>query len=768
MKGSKMFRSFIKMENLALKLIIPVGLVLFASIFVWSHFTIKIQEKALFERAVSDVDKFCNTVLNFTWFAMLHNPDPHSQQDMQEFLKSISDYNQIERIRLFNTQGEIRFSNNNQEISTRLETTDVACKTCHENKTPELKKEIKDRVRTFESDSGELQLGIIHPIFNQPTCSNSQCHYHPKEVKKLGTLDVVISLKNIQNTIAFSKKLSAWTAVFLFVILGIIICVCIFFLVTGPIQRLIAKTTSIGKGEYKGINDISIQRDEIGKLSSAILDMGKKIKTKQDQLNRQKDLYQNLFDQVPCTITVQNRDYKLIEFNKVFADNFNPAYGDHCFKAYKNQEKKCDDCPVERTFLDGQPHFSEEAGVNKDGTTSHWFVKTAPLKDESGKIVAAMEMSIDISKRKKLEENVKESERKYQTIFKTIPNPVFILEMETYRIVTCNDSALEVYGYKKEELKDKPFSLLFPDAQLFEQFIKKLDQPFHEKLLNQRKDNNQIYVRIWLSPAKFSDKEVLLVTIVDITESVEAQQQLIQAGKMATLGEMATGVAHELNQPLSVIKTASSFIATKISKNEPIETEILATLSQEIESHVDRAAKITNHMRLFGRRSKLTKEAVDINDTIQKAVDIFSQQLKLREIKVNLDLDMAIPLIQADPMRLEQVFINLLINARDAIVTKAKKNQPGPDTVKKITIVTFSTQDHVTAKIIDTGIGIPEENIDKIFEPFFTTKRVGKGTGLGLSISYGIIKESGGEISIENNLDGGVTFTICFPAGSGG
>jgi len=756
-----MLRSLFKIENLALKLMAPMGIVLFASIFIWSYFTIRIQEKALLDKAVSDVDKFCNTVLNFTWFAMLHNPN----KDMLDVLKSTAEYNDIETIRLYDGRGEIKFSNKDGEVHTLAEKTDAACNTCHFGKDPAIKTGLQERTRIFKSPDGDLLLGIINPILNEPGCSTADCHYHPGGTKKIGTLDVVVSLKNIKTAIGFTKKLSAWTALYLLVILGLTIWVCLSRMVTSPIHQLIRQTDLIGQGNYQNDFDILPQRDEIGKLSHAVKDMGEKIKNKQDELNKQKDRYQTLFDQVPCSITVQNRDYKLIEFNKEFSKKFHPEYGDHCYFAYKNLNQKCTNCPVERTFMDGQSHFSEESGINKDGTMAHWFVKTAPLKDENGNIVAAMEMSIDISRRKKLEEIVKDSERKYQAVFKSIPNPVFILDIDDFKILNCNYSALNVYGYDKEELKNKPFSLLFPGTEKFEDFKNHIMKGCHERLVNRKKTGENIYVNIWVSPAEFTEQRVLLVTVIDITLSVETEQQLIQAGKMATLGEMATGVAHELNQPLSVIKTASSFISRKLKKNEPIDKDILNTLSEEIESHVDRASKITNHMRLFGRKSAFSKEPVNISDTLKRAFDIFSQQLKLREITVKWELDETLPLILADPVRLEQVFINLLINARDSIVAKTETQKE--EQIRQITITTFAKGGMVTASIADTGTGIPEGLTDKIFEPFFTTKKVGEGTGLGLSISYGIIRESGGDISVKNNPLGGATFSVRFKTDPG-
>ncbi len=754
----------LNIRSLALKLLIPVGIVLFTSIFIWTHFSTQYQEKILLEKVVSDVDKFCNSVLNFTWFAMLHNPN----EDMQEVFKSMSAYNDIEQMRIYNFNGQVRFSNAHDELGKMAQKQDVACIACHLKDPPIIKTDLSDRVRMFKDPDGKLLLGVVNPIINKPDCSNSQCHYHPKSVKKLGVLDVVVSLENIGQEIQFKKKMSIWTAIYLFIILSITICIIIFIRVTHPIHRLIKDTRKIAIGDYlKSANHIQ-QQDEIGKLAMAINDMGIKIHEKQTELNQQKDMYQNLFEQVPCTITVQNKDFELVGFNQEFARKFNPEYGDYCFAAYKGRESKCNNCPVEKTFEDGFSHFSEESGINKDGSTDHWVVKTAPLKDEAGNIIAAMEMSIDISQKKHLEERVKISEKKYQAIFKNIPNPVFILDKDDLTILDCNDSALSVYDYNRTALVDHSFEILFDEQDEFETLQNNIHQSYHERVVTIKNDRTSLYVNIWITPARFIKNEVWIMTVVDITQSVETEQQLIQAGKMATLGEMATGVAHELNQPLSVIKTASSFISKKMNDSaNPIKPSVLKTLSDEIESHVDRASKITNHMRLFGRKSVFEKEEVSINKILTHAFDIFSQQLKLREIDVSWHLDEADPMINADPVRLEQVFINLLINARDAIVAKGKANsenlnKESIDTIKQIALSTRQNKTSVFVDIKDSGSGISKTDMNKIFEPFFTTKKVGEGTGLGLSISYGIIKEFGGDISVQNNETGGATFTIHF------
>jgi histidine kinase len=164
-----------------------------------------------------------------------------------------------------------------------------------------------------------------------------------------------------------------------------------------------------------------------------------------------------------------------------------------------------------------------------------------------------------------------------------------------------------------------------------------------------------------VSPSDYLGRPALLVSISDVTKRLLGEQQLIQASKMATLGEMATGIAHELNQPLTVMKTASNYLIKKINRGEQIKDDILRTMSEEIDRHVDRASKIINHLREFGRKSDLRIRTTSMSTRLlEKAVEMFSQQLKLRGIEVIWDLEDDLPHILGDINRLEQVFINLL------------------------------------------------------------------------------------------------------------
>jgi histidine kinase len=234
---------------------------------------------------------------------------------------------------------------------------------------------------------------------------------------------------------------------------------------------------------------------------------------------------------------------------------------------------------------------------------------------------------------------------------------------------------------------------------------------------------------------------------------------------MATLGEMATGIAHELNQPLTVIKAASNYFMKKVRNQQPISEDILEEMASEIDSHVDRAANIINHLRQFGRKAIIDSAPVQLNIISQSAFEMFSQQLKLRQIDVNWDLQEDLPMIMAEEGRMEQVFINLLLNARDAIEEKWQDGKCKNGEPKRIELRTYTHESQVVVEVVDTGIGIPAHLVGRVFEPFYTTKKVGDGTGIGLSISYGIIKDFGGTIRVASEPMKQTCFTITFPIG---
>ena len=235
----------------------------------------------------------------------------------------------------------------------------------------------------------------------------------------------------------------------------------------------------------------------------------------------------------------------------------------------------------------------------------------------------------------------------------------------------------------------------------------------------------------------------------------EKQEQLVQAGKLATLGELTTGVAHELNNPLNniglFVGNAIDLIELGIATSEPerVLQELHSTMQQ-----VRKATEIISHLRTFGRAAPVNYELVHIEQVVRRSLSLMHEQLRLRQIEVHLHFPAEEVLVMGNAIQLEQVFINLLTNARDALASVQRK---------LITITCTLQGSMVEMRFADSGPGVPLEFEQRIFDPFFTTKEVGAGTGLGLSITYGIIKDHQGTIILDNHPGEGATFIIQLP-----
>ncbi len=744
-------------RSLAPKIILAMGLTLFLCSFILSYFTIQYQKRYVMEELTSGAERLSNTIMLGAHYAMLNN----SRDEIAQIVRNVSRQKEILAIRIYNKDGAIKFSSLPGEVDRTVTIDHEACRVCHSVSPPRTALSPSRRTRVTTDADGRRVVVCLSPIGNEPVCANDACHVHPPERTVLGVLDVVMDLEDTERDFLDYQRHVIGLAVAAFLLTSTGYYFFLSRFLTQPLRRLARGARLIGKGMF--FSPLSIQqKDEIGELATAVNTMAGEIAAKQAEINKQRDEYQQLFAQVPCSITVQDRSYRLLRYNQEFKDKFKPVPGDYCYHAYKGRFSKCEHCPVEKTFATGEPQISEESGFNKDGSPAHWIVHSSPILGPGGEIVAAMEMSLDITARKELEDKLKRTEKKYHAIFRNIPNAVFVLDKDTLGIIDCNQTVEAMYGHVCRDLIGTSFLDLF-DPKEREQYASQL-RAFSviNQARNLGKDGTTLYVDIRLAVSEHEPgRDALLVSASDITKRLETERKLIQAGKMATLGEMATGVAHELNQPLTVIKTASRFFIKKIGRGQTIASDVLGTMAREIDASVDRATQIINHLREFGRKSDLTVERVRPNAVLEKAFDLFSKQLVLRQIEVVWRLDPALPEIMAESNRLEQVCINLLLNARDAIEERAEREPGAP---RRITLATRARDSWVEIEVTDSGTGVPAPLRGRIFEPFYTTKKVGKGTGLGLSISYGLVKDFGGTIQVANAPEGGAVFTIRLPA----
>ncbi|WDP92899.1 MAG: PAS domain S-box protein [Desulfobacter sp.] len=415
------------------------------------------------------------------------------------------------------------------------------------------------------------------------------------------------------------------------------------------------------------------------------------------------------------------------------------------------------------------------------GEKGKWiFFTAAPIKSPDGEVIGAIETLRDRTEDKaaqkeialqdqelvKLHEKYKKSEEKYRSLFNNNPNPIFIIDSQTLEILDINHRVEADYGYSKTDLLGKPFlDICDRDDETVEMGLRELNRGqalLFAKKKHLKKSGETFFANTKVVNTTYSNRDVLIASSTDITESVEKETQLIQAGKLATLGTMAAGMAHEINQPLNVIQICADLMLKMIKKGIDIPDDELKLMAKDIIDNVARAAGVIKHVRDFARQSERSLKKLDINDPVNDVFKVLGHQLTVHSIKVNLDLNDDLPQIRAEHNRLEQVFINLVTNAIDAMDEKAEKADGQVD--KNLTIKTWHEASKVCVSVADTGVGMSDTVKRKIFEPFFTTKETGKGTGLGTSISFGIIKDYSGTIEIQSVEGQGAEFTIRFPA----
>lgn len=528
-----------------------------------------------------------------------------------------------------------------------------------------------------------------------------------------------------------------------------------------PLASLLEAARAMAAGDYERPVAANFG-GEIGQLAASLESMRRSVRQNTEDLKESRRRFQTLFEQAPCHISVQDRNLRLLAFNKLFEDDFGASKGAYCYQVYKGRSGPCPVCAVDKAFQDGQSHSAEETVLGKDGKPRHFLNLTAPIFDNQGRVTSVMEMATDITPLRALEDELKASEEKYRLFFDIDPNPLFVFERENFQIVQANRRAVEVYGRPKEELAGLSFLLLAPpdQRQALREFLDS-GESLSPRLPQLTGQGRRFYVNLRVARLYSGGRRAIIASADDLTDSLQAEQQLVQAAKMATLGEMSAGVAHELNQPLTVMGAAASYISKQLARGREIAPERLAEVAAEVTGQVERARRIIDHLRAFGRKGEVERERVDLNQPVQAVLGLVGRQLQVHDITLHLELAQSLPLAWAQGNRLEQVFINLLLNARDAIEERLA-GEPGSGQ-GEITIKTWAGKGRVWARVADNGPGMPPEVAEKVFDPFFTTKEVGKGTGLGLSISYGILRDFGGGIEVAGNPGQGARFTLWLP-----
>jgi PAS domain S-box-containing protein len=387
-------------------------------------------------------------------------------------------------------------------------------------------------------------------------------------------------------------------------------------------------------------------------------------------------------------------------------------------------------------------------------TTETSQLQTAPLVDSLLRLAPAIALAIDVLLLSEDERRTHARERTLATALATMDQPVLILGVDA-KVQYANAAAIREYGYEPSDIAGLSVDdFVVASAQLSRrQTIPAIppDKPLWTgEHVHRRKDGTEFPAAVTLSHIRDATDNIvgLVIGVRNLTEERKVADHLGRTEKLAAIGELVAGVAHELNNPLTGISTFAQLLLEDQLQGEQFESVSL------IKREADRAIGVIRDLLLFARKTDARDVPVDINIIVKHTVRLRALASRSSGIEVHMRLDESNPQVRGDEQKLQQVLLNLLVNAESAMEGA---------TLRHLSLTTQRKRDIVQIIVSDTGHGMPANVSERVFEPFFTTKPPGEGTGLGLSVSYGIIQAHGGTISVESTPEVGTTFTILLP-----
>jgi PAS domain S-box-containing protein len=478
----------------------------------------------------------------------------------------------------------------------------------------------------------------------------------------------------------------------------------------------------------------------------------------------------NLIASSPAVIYVQRYDQGSLE-PTFFSDSLKPLLGwtlaeciDGKLSEYIHPEDR--DIWFERTRqLLREGFVSRRYRLRSKDGAYHWLLDEARLlRDDLGIPVEAVGLWLDVTEATLATEQVRKSEERYRILVED--SPAMICRYTPDLVLSFGNHPLARY------MECSPEQLVginlgdWLSAEQREAFVQRIAQLSPESPVSTAEICLELPGReyawwVWADRGVFDEHGKLLeIQAVgrDNTDVRLSRMQLNQSAKMATLGEMATGLAHEINQPLNVMRMAVVNVLKRLS-NGDVQIDYLTEKLNRIDAQVQRAARVVDHMRVFGRRSEVEEQLFDPMRAVEGTLAMLSESMKGKGVEIRVgEMNIAVKVL-GHVDQLEQVLINLMVNARDALLSRREKNH---ELQPWISVEAERDENSIWLSVQDNGGGIDPRLLERIFEPFFTTKPVGVGTGLGLSVSYGIVEQMGGELSV-GNVDEGARFRIKLP-----
>ncbi|NWG04867.1 MAG: PAS domain S-box protein [Syntrophaceae bacterium] len=481
----------------------------------------------------------------------------------------------------------------------------------------------------------------------------------------------------------------------------------------------------------------------------------------------------NLFERVRHGLFISSKEGKFLDCNQALLDML----------GYSSKEEFLKMDIAQDLYVNPEDRKKLKEGIERDGYIKDWEVEFKkkngekitvlltgyPIKNEKGETVGYQGINLDYSERKRIENELREANEFFKNLIESSVDGIIAADMKG-NIFIFNKGAETLTGYTADEVIGKlHITKIYPEG-VAKEIMKKLRSPeyggvgkFTPTQLNVvNKFGEEIHVQ--LSAALIYNGKGQEIASVGIFTDLrprltmekklqETHLQLVSSEKMASLGKLAAGIAHEINNPLGGILIYSSLMMEDLPEEDPKRGDLMRIVQE-----AGRCKEIVKSLLEFARQSEPKMEPTDINRAINDGLFFLVNQALFHNIQIIKKFDPFLPFVRGNASQLKQVFMNIIVNAAEAMHGSG---------ILTITTTPSTDRRAVLVEFTDTGEGIPEENLTRIFDPFFTTKEVGKGTGLGLATSYGIVEDHGGKINVKSKVGVGTTFIIELPVHQG-
>lgn len=525
-----------------------------------------------------------------------------------------------------------------------------------------------------------------------------------------------------------------------------------------------------------------VRRNQEGKITGYegfVTDISERKRSEQELL-REKKTTEGILEGLPIATFVIDRNHRITHWNRACEEltgcsrqEMIGAYS-YWLPFYSHEGPSMASLVVEQNFkaleklfgsksLKRSPNLpvafeAYEYFPNFRGRERYFYNTVSPIYDEKGQIQGAVQAIVDLTEREQLARELKNSEEKFRQLVESSLDGIIL--HRDLKIVYVNQAGVAMFGYENaREMLGRDLSELVelpsqaPASQRLLKLLRGGPRPRVFEIKGVKKDGARFDLEVISFPTTYGGQPASQTHVRDITHKKQLEEHLIRTEKLAALGQLAAGVAHEINNPLGSILVLSYLLLEDLDKERPEWAQV-----EKIVQEATRCKEIVQGLLEFSRYMPAKMTPLNLNEVVEKVLSLVQDHLLFQYIEVVKNLDHGLPPVLGDKNRLEQVFINLLMNGGEAM-----------EGMGRLVVSTSLTPDGDMVKIRfqDSGPGIPESHLSRLFDPFFTTKQVGRGVGLGLSISYNIIQKHLGRIYVEETGPQGTTFAIELPVFKG-